>query len=674
MDTKTLAKVKIKHQLFRKWRHTVQEAKSAELTYLRTKKKEDEEKYQQLEAQQEEAHARYTRARNQAKWACKQAIRQMEKQVAERAKDNPKVFWSYVKSRTTIRSGIADLKRKDGTLATSNVEKANTLNDFFQSVFTEETTGEMPEAPDYAFEKPLESVTVITSKVKTLLEKLNPNKALGPDGISPFILKQLADVLAYPISKIFTLSMDEGVLPEDWRTANVSPIFKKGSKQEPGNYRPVSLTCILCKVMEKLVRSSITQHLEENDLISREQHGFVKGRSCVTHLLEVLDDWTSAMEDGSCIDAIYMDFKKAFDTVPHGRLLSKLKAIGLQGKLLNWIQAFLSNRHQQVVVNGSHSAPAPVTSGIPQGSVLGPVLFVMYINDLPRVVNNSVKLFADDTKLYARSDSTELTNSIQDDLDRLQEWSETWLLSFHPQKCHTMKIGPKKSDAKYHMTNSADGVQHDLSETTLEKDLGVHIDDKLSFKEHITTSVSKANRVLGVIRRTFQNLDKETFVQLYKSLVRPILEYGHSVWNPQAKGLCKDLENVQRRATRMIGSLKELSYSERLRILGIPCLQHRRRRGDMIDTFKYLKGIYITQKPNLHKPPPTERDMRGNSLKLFKNFAKSKVRSAFFADRVVLDWNTLPENVVTADSVNCFKARLDSHWKDTSSVYTPSCY
>ena len=195
---------------------------------------------------------------------------------------------------------------------------------------------------------------------------------------------------------------------EDGDTATVTPIFKKGRKQDPGNYRPVSLTCVLCKVMEKLVRQSVVEHLEQNKLISDEQHGFVRGRSCITQLLDVLDDWTTALEEGYSIDAIYMDFRKAFDSVPHCRLMSKLEALGIRGQVLQWIRAFLRGRSQRVLVNGNASSPAPVTSGIPQGSVLGPTLFVMYINDMTLAVNNRVKMFADEvTHVSSQNPSNE---------------------------------------------------------------------------------------------------------------------------------------------------------------------------------------------------------------------------------------------------------------------------
>ena len=277
-----------------------------------------------------------------------------------------------------------------------------------------------------------------------------------------------------------------------------------------------------------------------------------------------------------------MDFKKAFDSVPHSRLISKLNALGVQGRILKWTAAFLTGRSQRVQVNGCSSTPAAVTSGIPQGSVLGHTLFVMYIIDLPKELSNTVKLFTDDTKLYARSDTVDLTNSIQTDLNKLQEWSRIWQLEFHPQKCNVLKLGTTKSAAQYYMQTTPGDVTK-LADSKIEKDLGVTVDNHLSFKEHIASAVAKAIRVLGVIRRSFQQLDRDTFVTLYKSMVRPILEYGHAVWQPHLKGLQRELESVQRRATRMLAELRPLPYNKRLRALkGIGTSQ----------TSKYVFGVF----------------------------------------------------------------------------------
>jgi hypothetical protein len=426
--------------------------------------------------------------------------------------------------------------------------------------------------------------------------------------------------------------------------------------------------------MEAIVREKVMDHLEKNNLISTHQHGFVSGRSCVTQLLEVMDLWTEILDGSGSVDVVYTDFMKAFDSVPHRRLLAKLSAHGVQGRTLDWIRAFLSERVQSVVVNGVSSGQVQVTSGIPQGSVLGPLLFVIYINDLPSICTNTVKLFADDTKIYTRSDNAESVQSLQDDLNKMQEWSEKWQLKFHPEKCHVLKLGHKKSDAAYFMKGRRDGEEYTvkLQESSVEKDLGVFVDNGLSFKEHVAKSTAKANQVVGVIRRSFDYLTEDLFVQLYKSLVRPTLEYGHSAWQPCHKTLCADVEDVQRRATKLLSSIKDLPYQERLKTLRLPCLEHRRLRGDMINTYKYVHGLYKVSRPKFQLSEG--KSTRGHSLKLIKDHCRLNVRSNFFSQRVVNAWNSLPESVVSAPTVNSFKSRFDAFWHNSPAIYNPSCY
>ena len=650
MNRETLASVRKKHQLFRRW--------------LATRNAQD--------------YANYLKARNEARKACRKAQKNMEMKLASEAKTNPNGVWKYAKSKISCKSGIPDLKKEDGSRTKTDAEKAELLNIFFKSVFTTEDSGPVPEVPEYDFKESRDDVLITADGVRQLLAGLQPGKAAGPDGLPPRILSVAANELAVPLTHLFRLTLDTGELPSEWKMAYVSPIFKKGSRMSPNNYRPVSLTCVVCKVMEKLVRKVLMDHLEENDIVTREQHGFVSGRSCITHLLEVMDSWTEVVDEGGSVDVIYTDFQKAFDSVPHRRLMRKVSACGIGGKLFRWINEFLANRTQRVVINGEKSQEGNVTSGIPQGSVLGPILFVIYINDLPANVKSQVKMFADDTKLFTRVDVPNNHETMQNDLDELVQWSNKWQLKFHPEKCGVLKLGRERETEYFMNSKDKDGnpIRVKLKEVQAEKDLGVTIDKVLSFKRHVELATSKANRVIGVIRRSFDYLTPAIFVQLFKGLVRPLLEYGHCVWNPDEKnqkGLCAEVEKVQRRATKMLGHLKNLPYPERLRWLKLPCLEHRRKRGDVIEVYKYLHGFYKVSRPDFHIARNVMRSTRGNFLKLLKPRHRLNVRGNYFANRVVNLWNSLPDNVVTAPSVDSFKRRLDKHWAALPSMYDPEC-
>jgi len=306
----------------------------------------------------------------------------------------------YVHNQTKLKQSIGGIERPDGTLTSDESEMAEILNNFFSSVFTNEHLLSVPSIGLKCLGEPLSCIHLSVECVWKQLCKLNPSKSGGPDNCHPCVFKEVKEGLLQPLFLIFKRSLNEGQLPPSWKEATVTPIFKKGCRSLPSNYRPVSLTSIVCKMLESIIKDNLMEHFTRNNLFATNQHGFHTGHSCVTQLLNVMEDWTNIIDSGALVDIIYLDFQKAFDHIPHNRLLSKVKSYGIEGNLLKWIHNFLTNRKQQVNVRGSYSNWTNTTSGVPQGSVLGPILFLVFVNDLPEVVSSMLYMFSDDTKLY----------------------------------------------------------------------------------------------------------------------------------------------------------------------------------------------------------------------------------------------------------------------------------
>ncbi len=412
----------------------------------------------------------YKQVEKEVKNMIRKAKRKFKKKLADGNEGNKRPFFAYVKQRTKSRQTIGPLKNPDGSTV-DTVKMADLLNDTFKGVFTREDPDNIPEPEARRYRNEVKTVEFSLHQVKKKIAELRTDAAAGPDGIGPKLLKELANQLAPALVMIFRKSMKEGTVLEDWREANVTPIFKKGKKSCPGDFRPVSLTSICCKLMESVVRDTLTTHLTNNNLIGPSQHGYMKGRSCATNLLQFLERATTAVDRGEAFDIIYLDFAKAFDKVPHKRLMRKLRAHGVTGHLLEWVKSWLANHRQRVVLNRKFSSWADVLSGVPQGSVLGPLLFVIFINDIDEAVTlvDIIKKFADDTKIGQRIVTEQDKKDMQQALDNLSRWAEKWGMEFNVLKCKVMHLGHNNPQHDYLMDGQS------LEHTTEEKDIGVTV-------------------------------------------------------------------------------------------------------------------------------------------------------------------------------------------------------
>ena len=634
------------------------------------KKKHDAWK-RYLQTPNGEEYLEYTRARNQAKWHTRKAQKLFEQKIAKEAKKNPKKFWNYVNSKRKCKANIPDLdisNDKGAPKTRNDTEKVELLNRYFKTVFTEEDLQSFPEVQKQNLESFLKNVEINEEMVRKKLKAINQNKSPGPDGIHPRILKELMEELVMPLTLIFQKSISSGKLPTAWKDGHIIPIFKKGNKHKVENYRPVCLTAICCKMLESIIRDKIMDHLVKNNLISSKQHGFLIGRSTLTQLIETLEEWTSMLDQNNNLDVLYCDFKKAFDSVPHQRLIMKVKSFGIEGNVADWINDFITGRRQRVCINNTKSSWVNVTSGVPQGSVLGPLLFVLFINDLPGAIDCLSMLYADDTKIYQAVNNSKDAEIFQENIRLLWKWSIEWQLHFHPDKCHILHLGKTNINHHYYM-GAGDTTPHThLRATKEEKDLGVLVDDQLKFSNHCDKIVNTANKLLGIMRRGFTFLTKTTFSLIYKGIIRPIIEYASTVYSPILMQDINKLESIQRRATKMVIGMADKSYEERLKYLDLPTLRYRRLRGDMINVYKYLHGLYWVDAEKL-LPLSKDTRTRGHQYKLKSINCNTRFRLHFFTQRIVNKWNNLSNKTVTATSVNSFKNRIDKEWKEKDGRY-----
>ncbi len=602
----------------------------------------------------EESFNCWKQAAKEARKAARQEMVAREKEVLSSGSDNH--FWRNINSRLTCKATIPVLKNDDGSLAMSDPEKADVFSRFFASVFQKDNTDKLQFEKEHV--KPTTTVIFPPELVYAHLCSLPGKFSAGPDGLPSIFYKKLAFQLAQPLSSIFEVSFHSGALPTDWIRSNVTPIYKKGCKSNPSNYRPVCLTCVACRVMERIIKDVIIAHMSRNNLISPSQHGFLSRHSTVTQLLECLNEWTLAADAKESVDIAFADVSKAFDKLPHSKILESLEAYRIEGPLLKWLEAFLSNRSQRVLHNGCQSGDVEATSGIPQGSVLGPICFLLVINRLPKEIRHvSLKLFADDCKLYVRVKTNENFELFLEDLGNLFRWAQSNGLTLALDKTAIMHLGYSNPCNSYTVNDI------ELEEVDIVKDLGVHFSSNLKFANHINIVCKKAFNRANLIYKAFYCRTPRFLVHMFKTFVRPTLEYASPIWSPYLRKDIDLIERVQKYFTRRLPGF-DGTYLERLSALegigiDLDILELRRLQTDLITVYKIIHRLCELDFSEFFQWS-TATMVRGHSLRLQLPRSRLDCRRNFFSLRVILPWNSLSEETVSARTVTVFKKQLQT--------------
>ena len=611
----------------------------------------------------------YRALRNKVQRKIKKSKSEYYCNLIKDSRNNPSDLWKSVKEAipgsNPRKDNITSLI-SDGITHTNPTSMSSTFNKFFATIGvklaekftmnTPTTNGVNQASSNFAFK------TISCESVTKKIKELKPNKAVGLDKVSSRMLKDAADIVAPSLTSLFNISINNGCFPSTWKLAKISPLFKKGSKQDPSNYRPISVLPTISKLLEKAVHMQLYSYLRDNNLLSQKQFGFRLNSSTVTASAMFTDKTLSAMDKGQLTGAVFIDLTKAFDTVNHSILLSKLCSLGVlnDSPAYNWFESYLSNRCQVTVCNGTKSCPETVQIGVPQGSILGPLLFTLYINDLPDYLEHcDVTLYADDTVLFISDKSLHNIKSyMNSDLEKLNNWLKLNHLTLSISKSKFMIIGSSQRLNKIDSISfKVDNI--DLDEVSSFKYLGIVINNRLNWQDHVDQMFSKINKKLGLLKRIRYCLPLDARLMFFNSYVLPLFDYADIVWGDRGNStLMLQLQSLHNKAAKIILDLPiGSSASEALNKLKWKTLARRRAEHRAIFIYKCLNNLF-SHRFNIE----FNRDKHEYNTRCKNNIRKSASRrnwghwtSINFASN---DWNKLDLSIRQSPSLASFKRVL----------------
>jgi len=575
---------------------------------------------------------------------------------------NPKRYWSLVKSLLGNKVIMKIPTLKEGThLYETDLEKAEHLNDYFckQSVLEGIPVEHTLPKFEYVTETRLSDIIISEEQTLKVLQSLNENKASGSDGIGNKLLRNIAVSITKPLTMLFNRSLTEGKFPTQWKLANVTAIFKKNDSSEAKNYRPVALLSCLGKIFERVVYNALYDYLISNQLLTERNSGFKKGDGTTNQLVNMMDYIYSEVDKRNDVAVIFLDISKAFDRVYHAGLLFKLKQMGIEGNLLAWIRSYLSNRKQRVVLSGTSSQWRETNAGVPQGSILGPLLFLVFINDIVSDIQSMINLFADDTSLIKSIITpVECFGVLQHDLEALSKWANQWLVTFNAAKTVFMLFSLKQQTPRY-PSLTFDGTV--LSMVTEHTHLGITLNSRLTWHSQVNKVTTKAFRVVNMLKRIRHLVPRSTMECAYRTLVLPIIEYGNVVYDNLTIDLSNKLEKVQRAAALMCtGAYRRTSHEKLLAELGWETLKMRRKYQKLVLMYKIHNGLVPNYLSNMI---PSSRGQGSNYILRNTNnyslpFCRTERYKQSFVPSTITEWNALPIDIRSIPTLYTFKRKL----------------